>query len=140
MPETTYRRLFAAARFPPPAADPIPTQVIHASQQPNQRQTSLHTFWSISSQPPPNSETALEIHPTSSICVDCEAPLAFLEVNISMGGMDDEDAGSSEFACRSCGTKVCRMCAVVEVGVGRECLQCRTSTRKRRVGGIGWMS
>lgn len=50
------------------------------------------------------------------------------------------DAEEEEFSCRGCGRKVCKGCAVVDVGEGRrECLQCRTSA-KRWVGGIGWMS
>lgn len=62
--------------------------------------------------------------------------------------MDD-----GEFACRSCRRRVCGTCAVVEVGVGRECLGCRTkggggggdgrssgrSGRETWIGGIGWM-
>ena len=56
-----------------------------------------------------------------------------------MGGMDGGEMDGEDYACRSCGRKVCGTCAVVEVGDGRECLQCRTSTGKKWVGGIGWM-
>lgn len=51
--------------------------------------------------------------------------------------IDSEEAG--EFRCRGCERVVCKGCAVVEVGGGRECLMCRTSV-KRWIGGIGWMS
>ena len=72
-------------------------------------------------------------------CEDCEASLDQPDTDISMGGMEDEDIKGAEFGCRCCGRRVCGMCAVVEVGAGRECLQCRTSNRKKWVGGIGWM-
>ena len=54
-----------------------------------------------------------------------------------MGGMD-LDISVDDFACRNCRKRVCDMCAVVETGMGRDCLQCRTS-RKKWVGGIGWV-
>lgn len=73
-------------------------------------------------------------------CQDCEAPLDLPDADASMGGMDDEDAKGAEFGCQYCGRKVCGMCAVVEVGIGRDCLHCRTSSRMKWVGGIGWMS
>ena len=75
-----------------------------------------------------------------SSCQDCDALLDVLDTDVSMGGVEDEDAKGAEFGCRFCGRRVCGVCAVVEVGVGRECLQCRTSRRKKWVGGIGWMS
>lgn len=59
-----------------------------------------------------------------------------------MSGMDDANEGG-EFACRACGRVICENCAVVEVGVGRECLSCKTrvtrSGKETWVGGIGWM-
>lgn len=33
--------------------------------------------------------------------------------------------GEDDVRCRGCGRVVCGTCAVVEVGVGRECLECR---------------
>ena len=72
-------------------------------------------------------------------CEDCEASLDQPDPDISMGGMEDEDVKGAEFGCGCCGRMVCGMCAVVEVGAGRECLECRTSNRKKWVGGIGWM-
>lgn len=59
-----------------------------------------------------------------------------------MGGMDDE-IDEWEFSCRVCTKLVCETCAVVEVGVGRECLGCKTRVGRSGgttwVGGIGWM-
>ena len=72
-------------------------------------------------------------------CEDCEASLSSQDSDTCMGGMDGGEMDGDNYACRSCGRKVCGTCAVVEVGDGRECLQCRTSTGKKWVGGIGWM-
>lgn len=47
-------------------------------------------------------------------------------------------AEESPYGCDACKRLVCDMCAVVVVGVGRDCLQCKTS-RKALVGGLGWM-
>lgn len=59
-----------------------------------------------------------------------------------MGGMDDA-VDEREFSCRVCTKLVCEACAVVEVGIGRECLSCTTHVEGSRgttwVGGIGWM-
>lgn len=44
----------------------------------------------------------------------------------------------TDYGCSQCGRQVCNMCAVVMIGEGRECLQCKTSPKKW-VGGIGWM-
>jgi len=58
-------------------------------------------------------------------------------MDTDMGGMGLA-LEESDYACRECQRHVCDFCAVVVAGEGRECLQCRTS-RKRWVGGIGWM-
>ena len=138
-PETTYNKLFAAARSPPPFSYSMSpsTSISPARPQPPQRQHSLHNFWSIPSSAPSVSDPLTIVPSSVATCEDCEAPF---DVDVFMGGMDDEDAKGAEFGCQSCGRRVCGMCAVVEVGVGRECLQCRTSSRKKWVGGIGWMS
>ena len=54
---------------------------------------------------------------------------------MNLDGMVVEDA---EYKCKECRRVVCDMCAVVTAGEGRECLGCKTS-RKKWVGGIGWM-
>ena len=72
-------------------------------------------------------------------CEDCEAPLPAVDSDICMGGMEGGEADGADYACRSCSRRVCGTCAVVEIGEGRECLQCKTSTRKKWVGGIGWV-
>ena len=72
-------------------------------------------------------------------CEDCEAPLPIQDSDTCMGGMDDREMDGADYACRSCSRRVCGTCAVVKIGEGRECLQCKTSTRKKWVGGIGWM-
>ena len=78
---------------------------------------------------------------TSSItCEDCESLFPLTDTDISTGGLDGGDGKGAEYGCRSCGRRVCDLCAVVEVGAGRECLQCRTSSRKKWVDGIGWIS
>ncbi|KAL2038354.1 hypothetical protein N7G274_009003 [Stereocaulon virgatum] len=137
--ETTYNKLFAAARSPPPLSYSISpsTSISPARPQPPQRQHSLHNFWSLPSSAPSVSHPMTIVPSSGATCEDCEASL---DVDVFMGGMDDEDAKGAEFGCQSCGKRVCGMCAVVEVGVGRECLHCRTSSRKKWVGGIGWMS
>ena len=78
-------------------------------------------------------------NPSLVTCEDCDNLLPSTDTDISMEGVDDRDGGIAECACRSCGRRVCGMCAVVEVGAGRECLQCRTSTRKKR-DDIDWIS
>lgn len=134
-PENTYHKLFAAARSPPimtpsSSQDYTPPQ---PSQSP-QHQHSLHTFWSISS--PPIASDPIDIVPSPApSCEDCEAPLDSSDNDASMSGIDEEDARGSGSACRCCGRRVCGICAVIEIGVGRECLQCRTSRRKKWVGG-----
>lgn len=80
-------------------------------------------------------------------CQDCDSLLLYSDddVDISMGGMDvpcGEDL--DELACRICRRLVCAICAVVEGGLGRECLSCKTtqigkSRRETWVGGIGWV-
>ena len=74
-------------------------------------------------------------------CTDCDAdfPVADGCADICMGGMDEESPEMREYNCKECRKTVCDHCAVVEAGVGRECLNCRTSVRKKWVGGIGWM-
>ena len=74
-------------------------------------------------------------------CEDCDALLGqapdehSMAMDVDMGGMGMEEM---EHACRGCARIVCDNCAVVVAGEGRECLQCKTS-RKRWVGGIGWI-
>lgn len=74
-------------------------------------------------------------------CDDCDRVLVIasdesaMAMDIDMGGTG---LGEIEYACRCCGRNVCDTCAVVDVGEGRECLQCKTS-QKRWIGGIGWM-
>lgn len=136
---TTYQRLFSAARSPPLTEHSTPTQTVHTPPSPPERQSSLHSFWPISSSTPTVSEP-ITIEPSLTItCEDCEAPLPTQDSDTCMSGMDSGEMDGADFACRSCSRRVCGTCAVVEVGEGRECLQCRTSTRKKWVGGIGWM-
>ena len=54
-----------------------------------------------------------------------------------MGGMGFH-MEESDYFCKDCARRVCDMCAVVVPGEGRKCLQCKTS-RKKWIGGIGWM-
>ena len=75
-------------------------------------------------------------------CQDCDVTLGNscgddndMAIDVGMSGTSSEGV---EYGCRGCGRTVCEMCAVVAVGEGRECLQCKTS-RKRWVGGIGWV-
>ncbi len=46
-----------------------------------------------------------------------------------MSGMDTDfgyaGVDEAETRCMSCARMVCETCAVVETGVGRECLECR---------------
>ncbi len=65
-------------------------------------------------------------------CDDCDTPISSSSIcpagGIATGAMDidtgftglDEDA-----RCMRCRRLVCETCAVMEVGVGRECLECR---------------
>lgn len=140
--ENTYNMLFAAARSPPQSRKEMafPATADPVQPLPPQRQhSSLHDYWTIASPPPP-----IEVsHPDapassfSAVCEDCESPIATSNIDTSMDGVDI-DVAVDDFACRTCRRRVCDTCAVVEVGAGRDCLQCRTS-RKTWVGGIGWV-
>ena len=141
--ETTYQILFAAARSSPPLYTPKP--IFQGHSQTSQHQPSLHTFWPLPT--PPSSTPQFQPPPSQVLplltCEDCDCPLLSpSDVDICMTGMDDME-GCEEFACRSCGRRVCGACAVVEVGVGRECLSCKTkpggTVRETWIGGIGWM-
>ena len=136
---TTYERLFLAARSPPPIEHSTPSQNVNTRPSPPQRQSSLHNFWPISSSTPAVSEPMMAGAPVNVACEDCEASLPAQDSDICMGGVDGGATDGADYACRSCSRNVCGTCAVVEVGEGRECLQCRTSPRKKWVGGIGWM-
>ena len=81
-------------------------------------------------------ENAVEDHIIFK-CEDCEAPLPS-NPDTYMMDIDEEMPAVDDFHCRNCRRRVCDMCAVVETGIGRDCLQCRTS-RKTWVGGIGWV-
>lgn len=143
--ETTYQILFAAARSTPPFYTPKQMLQPQAHTQNSQHQQSLHTFWPL---PTPPSSAPQSPPPLSHIlplltCEDCDSSiLSPSDVDICMTGMDEmEEYG--EFACRSCGRRVCGTCAVVEIGAGRECLGCKTKgggvAREKWIGGIGWM-
>ena len=136
---TTYERLFLAARSPPPTEHSTPSQNVNNRPSPPQRQSSLHNFWLISSSTPAVSEPIMAQAPVNVTCEDCEALLPTQDSDICMGGVDGGAADAADYACRSCSRNVCGTCAIVEVGAGRECLQCRMSSRKKWVGGIGWM-
>ena len=136
---TTYQRLFSAARSPPRTDYPATSQTVHTRPSPPQRQSSLHSFWPMSSSTPTVSEHIMAVPSPVITCEDCESPLPTRDSDTCMGGMDGGEVDGAEYACRSCSRRVCGTCAVVEIGEGRECLQCRTSTRKKWVGGIGWM-
>ena len=134
----TYQKLFAAARTPPASMDiTSPSPILRARPPPPQRQPSLHNFWSICTPARSGMEDTIEEAPCMAACEDCEAPLPS-NGDTSMHGMDDDVALGADFLCRNCHRRVCDMCAVVETGLGRDCLQCRTSRRKW-VGGIGWV-
>ena len=138
-PEITYQKLFAGAQSPTAMAQSITASSVPSRPQAPQRQHSLHRFWSLSSLAPSVPETLIEPPSSTTACQDCEAPLDLYEADTAMGGTEYESDDGAECACRSCGRRVCGTCAVVKVGVGRECLQCRTSTRKKWVGGGEWM-
>lgn len=77
-------------------------------------------------------------------CHDCDSSLMSSDdVDICMGGMGDPGEDVGELACRICRRLVCAICAVVEGGLGRQCLSCKTQIGKSRretwVGGIGWV-
>ena len=136
---TTYERLFLAARSPPPIEHSTASQIMNTRPSPPQRQSSLHNFWPIASSTPAVSEPIMAEAPVNVACEDCEASLPAQDSDICMGGVDAGATEGADYACRSCGRNVCGTCAIVEIGEGRECLQCRISPRKKWVGGIGWM-
>ena len=133
----TYQKLFAAAQSPIVHDNTAAPKTLQRPAPP-QRQPSLHNYWSICTPPPQNlGEYSIET-PAPSRCEDCEKALPG-DSDTCMGGIGEDSSAADEFQCRSCGRRVCDMCAVVETGIGRDCLQCRTS-RGTWVGGLGWVS
>ncbi len=146
----TYERLFSAARSPPSApvtssdhsssSNHIPTEPVQ--QRRTSSQSSLHNFWSLPSTAPSitNDTESMKTVPMLT-CKDCDSsfPVSDVCADICMGGMDEDSPEMREYACKECLRTICDHCAVIETGVGRECLSCRTSMRKKWVGGIGWM-
>lgn len=132
---STYERLFSAARKTYPNSQPSQTphqQSIHTvSSAP--RQSSLHNFWTLPL-PPTSTVTAIgdpsiSNGPDRERCEDCDAPLPSSSIgDINMGGMEMDlgcTALDEDPRCTQCKRLVCVTCAVVETGVGRECLECR---------------
>lgn len=63
-------------------------------------------------------------------CEDCDTRMLLSDTgDIDMGDMDmdaeNRFTGDEDVRCMQCRRLVCETCAVVEVGVGRECLECR---------------
>lgn len=96
-----------------------------------------------------------KVHANVPKCEDCEGDLSgagrYGTVDSNMMDLDipaDGEVDLPAYSCLSCNRVVCDLCAVVCVGEGRECLQCKTSPNrpaggmsgmeKRWVGGIGW--
>ena len=130
----TYNILYTGARFPHPSTQPPHKPNQHsdtmASSAQHESQTSLHNFWVLPSKPESIDSAGLISNDSDmERCEDCDAPLLLGTAgDVDMSGMDidtgftglDEDA-----RCMRCRRLVCETCAVVEVGVGRECLECR---------------
>ena len=97
---------------------------------PMRKQSSLHNFWTIPSLAPATSAVDISVGITGCRrCEDCDEPLAqgledhtvdSMDMDMADFGCEGEDA-----RCMTCKRMVCVMCAVVETGMGRECLGCR---------------
>ncbi|MCJ1237649.1 hypothetical protein MMC14_005636 [Varicellaria rhodocarpa] len=153
--ENTYNLLFSAQRSPTPTPahprtpslpSPMTTPPQHHQKRVSSSQSSLHNFWALPRRVSGHRQSSSSI-PSQCLqlsCQDCDSSLTPTEgesaMDIDTCGVSLEHRGEDEreWACRDCGRVVCDGCAVVLVGEGRECLQCKTS-RKRWVGGIGWM-
>ncbi|MCJ1257375.1 hypothetical protein MMC24_005200 [Lignoscripta atroalba] len=146
--QNTYQKLFSAQRAQSPqpvCAFPRARSVSsNTSQNRSPPQASLHNFWALPvrrTNSHPDTYLGVSQQQLELKCEDCDACLGAaldnnsMTMDVDMGGAGLEE---TEHACRGCGRMVCEMCAVVVVGEGRECLQCKTS-RKRWVGGIGWV-
>ena len=131
----TYQKLFQAQRTQPlqpvPALTRSPSVVSVKSQR--QCQTSLHNFWALPHRPSGTIKQA-DFEPTQSTlkCDDCDALLKVMDDSVM-----EIDYEIQEHNCHNCGRTVCDTCAVVGGMKGRECLQCKTSSKW--VGGIGWI-
>ncbi|MCJ1243819.1 hypothetical protein MMC30_001016 [Trapelia coarctata] len=145
--EHTYQKLFQAQRSPTQTVPALPRTVSASSTTSRRRsnaQQSLHEFWDIPDRSNSSRRAFFTAQPQPEqqlTCEDCDAGLGVCEdenaTDTDMGGMGLA-LQESDYACRDCKRHVCDFCAVVVPGEGRECLQCRTS-RKKWVGGIGWM-
>ena len=149
--ESTYHKLFSAQRSLHAEPAPIhPRTVsgssISSSKKPN-IQPSLHEFWSLPHRPSITGANSANSRNTNKLlghfkCQDCDIHFG-PEHDNSSGAMDIDMANiaddETEYACGECRRIVCDMCAVVSVGDTRKCLECKTS-RKRWVGGIGWIT
>ncbi|MCJ1440350.1 MAG: hypothetical protein MMC23_000833 [Stictis urceolatum] len=159
--ESTLSKLFLAQRpSHAPTPSPIPSTIPRPSSMSSttsarSQQASLHSFWAIPHRPTTSPSTNFtppafaSLNHTADLanfggsfsalenrrkCEDCDSWMGAGEgMDLDMDGMGGEGED-----CRSCGRTVCAMCAVVEVGVGRECLGCKTRPR-RLAGGIGWV-
>ncbi|KAL8807352.1 MAG: hypothetical protein Q9223_007797 [Gallowayella weberi] len=133
---STYDLLFSAARsahLNPRPSSALHHQQLHHTAPQAPRQSSLHHFWTLPAPPTSNAIEAEALPPPNQFsgekCEDCDAPLPLsLMDDVAMGDIGI-DSGSTwldeDRRCRECGRMVCATCAVVEVGAGRECLECR---------------
>ena len=148
--DLTYQKLFAAQRNTVPSTSPSNSFIASQQDSPvfkrSNAQASLHDFWHLPQRPnisnldnaATNNLVDFQRHPR---CQDCEADLGWLLNDDSVTfelGVDDIEYGATNYICRVCGRMICDMCAVISIEQGRECLECKTS-RKRWVGGIGWI-
>jgi hypothetical protein len=133
MHEQTLEKLYQAQQ---PHAIPQQTQACRpctasTASKREASQASLHSFWALPHRP---SLTQTFVGPAAedqrSTCEDCD--------NVIVADGMEIDGMDMGYGCRRCSRTVCDTCAVVVPGEGRECLQCKTST-KRWVGGLGWM-
>lgn len=144
----TFRKLFEAQRsqaqqqqplltkesLVPPTTMPDAMDTSDASaqaqdettfQQQPKSQSSLHKFFNISRAPISNAMPAAQpAFDGSPRCQDCEASLRSSGDDMMMD--DACDTLDVVWSCGRCGRAVCDLCAVVNIGAGRECLTCRT--------------
>ena len=129
---STYDILFSAARSSHVNPQPSRPQTNQLGP-PAPRQSSLHNFWNLPAPPTSNPAEAeastLVDHVGTEKCEDCDASLPPSSLGNPSSDDMDVDSGcltlDDDPRCMGCGRIICPTCAVVEIGLGRECLECR---------------
>jgi hypothetical protein len=138
-----------------PFSSQAPVSSLPSSTQSSDHQSSLHSFWAISSArssspssvnssssslsntPNTASHATSYFQPTN--CEDCDTSLVSQNDGDSMDVdmmMDIDKVSGAHHACSACGKMVCYSCAVSNLGAERKCLSCAGKKKWEGRGGV----